>query len=169
MQITKQTPERLVVEQKNLLMQVIPWSLGGAGLLLALGMMDEYGIQSWYRMPYWLGGSVAVIGLLFALTVPLSYRTIFNRKNNQVRVQARRGIRVIYLEQYPLDTIEGIRIEEGQRSSRQGQVQARYRMTLSVLGEWVPLLPVWQDDLHDHRAVARQVQAFLGSKTNAEG
>lgn len=161
MQITHQSQDRLVIEQKNMLMQIVPWAIGGAGLLLTLGMMDEYGMQSWYRTPYWLGATIAAIGLLVGLTVPVSYKAVLNRRANRVTVQARRGVRTVYYEQYPLGAIDGVRIEQGQPRTRQGESQPRYRLAISVLTDWVALLPDWGEDLHDHKAVARQVQAFL--------
>ncbi len=161
MQITQPSAERLIIEQKNMLMQILPWSIGGAGLLLTLGMIDEYGVQSWYRMPYWLGATFAALGLLFALTVPQHHKVVFNRLANRVTVQAKRGIRVVYFEQYPLDTVQSIRIEQGQKPARNGQPLIRYRLSISVLDQWVPLLIAWQEDLEEHQQAAGYVQAFI--------
>jgi hypothetical protein len=161
MQITHHTAERLTVEQKNMLMQILPWAIGGAGLLLTLGMIDEYGVQSWYRTPYWLGAVVASLGLFFAVTFPSHHKVVLNRPANRVTVQAKRGIRVVYYEQYPLDTVQELRIEEGQKAGRDGNPLTRYRLAISVLDQWVPMLPLWQEDLEEHQRVAGYVQAFL--------
>jgi hypothetical protein len=165
MEITQHTSEKLVIEQKNSLQSIIPLAIGGAGLLLTLGMIREYGVQAWYRTPYWLGGTIAFIGILFALMVPESYRTVFHRLADRVTVQVKRGMRVVQYETYPLSAIDGVRIEQGQATNKQGETEIRYRLAISVVEQWVPLLPKWQGDLYEHQSVAQQVQAFLAEPT----
>lgn len=165
MEITHYTSEKLVIEQKNSLARIVPLAIGGAGLLLTLGMINQYGVQAWYRTPYWLGAAVALSCLLIGLTIPPAYKTVLNRLADRVTIQVKRGMRVVQYEQYPLSAIDSVRIEQGNATSNQGESKTRYRLAISILEQWVPLLPKWQQDLHEHQSIAQQVQAFLAEPT----
>jgi len=161
MEIKKHTSDHLVLEDSNWLMQILPLVIGGAGLLLVLGTMKEYGVESWYRGTYLMGGLSVALGILFYLAVPASYKTTLFRTANRMTVSAKRGIRVVYYEHYPLSSIKGVRIEQRTIPGKKGEKLVRFRLAMEVMDKWVPVIPKLSKEVSELEPLARELQAFL--------
>lgn len=73
MEITQESRELVVGEQRSFMPGVISIAAIGAGLSLTLGAVKSYGFQAWYRTYYWLG-------LLIALVAGAAYLTLFSAR-----------------------------------------------------------------------------------------
>ena len=161
MEISKQSEQVLVLEQKNGLGRIIPLAIGLAGLLLTLGMMREYGVQSWYRTPYWLGAVIAAAGLLIFITIPFSVHAKLDRKAGKLILQSKRGFRTESYQSFPLAEVKSVRVEQANFSRQGGPEESRYRVAVQIFDEWVPLSPKFRRELYPHQQAAGQIQAFL--------
>jgi len=166
MELTQETPQLLVVERKNSLLRMLPLAIGGAGLLLTLSMMKEYGVQAWYRTPYWLGALIATVSVLVYLLVPQQLSAKFDRKKGKATLQVKRGIRLAHYQQYALSGISSVRVEQAE--VRKGdEVQNRYRVSMQVDGQWIPVLPGFRPNLYPHQFLAGKLQAWLNEEDQA--
>ena len=168
MEIKKHTSEHLVIEHGSWLMRMVPLVIGGAGLLLILGTMKEYGVQSWYRGTYLMGGLSVALGLLFYVAVPESFKTSLVRTANRMTVSAKRGIRMVYYEHYPLSSIKSVRIEQRTVPNKKGNQEVRFRLAIQIMDEWVPVVPKLVKNVSELEPVARQLQAFLLAESEEE-
>lgn len=86
-------------------------AIGGAGMLLLLSSIREYGLQSWYRLPYWFGG-------LMALAALISYSFFFPRikmtwiRNGMLSLRHHRGIRLVERHEMPLTEVKDVSIRD---------------------------------------------------------
>lgn len=168
MEISKQTPEQLHVVERNTMIQILPLAIGLAGLLLTMGMMKEYGFQSWYRTPYWLGGVVATIGFLIWLFIPKSSIARFDKRRNRISIEVKRGLRTIAYQKLPLEEVTAIRLE--QASFQKGdKEEARYRISMQLFEEWVPVLPEFKPDLYKHQVTVNSLNGFLNLENKPVG
>lgn len=94
------------------LWDVMTLAIGGAGLLLMLSAMKEYGVQSWYRLPYWFGGLVALSATgLYGLYLPRFKMTWI--RDGMVSWQKRQGWRTVAQGSIPFDQVRDITVEAG--------------------------------------------------------
>lgn len=81
-------------------------------MLLAFSSMKQYGIQSWYRLPYWLGAVVALASLgIYGLYMPRIRMTWI--KDGQVRFRRYQGWRLRETHTFSFDTIKGVTVRDG--------------------------------------------------------
>lgn len=161
MEISKQTTDQLHLREENSMLGLIPLAIGLAGLILTMGMMKEYGMQAWYRMPYWLGGVIAVIGIFFWLFIPKSGKARFDKRKEAVNIELKRGLRTVGYQTYPLQEVQAVRLEEA-TFRKKDQEETRYRLAMQLFDEWVPVLPEFRPDLYAHQQAASSLIGFLG-------
>ncbi|MEO1449038.1 MAG: hypothetical protein AAFV07_05885 [Bacteroidota bacterium] len=87
-------------------------AVGGAGLLLMLSAMKQYGFQSWYRLPYWFGGLTALAALIpYGLFLPRIQMTWM--RGGMVTWKRRKGLRLVEEKSLPLEQVQAVVIEDG--------------------------------------------------------
>jgi len=112
LEITDIGPRHLVLEEKPPLARLILVSVAGAGLLLTLGTMKEYGWQSWYRLTYWLGALVALLAGVGWGLWGRSTRCEVRLETRRLRLWYRQGLRTALDRTIHLDRIQGLEMEQ---------------------------------------------------------
>ncbi|MEL6627308.1 MAG: hypothetical protein AAFS00_03920 [Bacteroidota bacterium] len=160
MEIKQPSRDELIVLEKPFLSWLIPLSIAGAGLMLILGSMKQYGIQAWYRTTYMLGGALAFWGVLYLLIGPKGSSVKLNREESTMIVEHKKGVRVLVKRYIFMQEVEQIRIEQKQNPKRPSQ-KLQYRLAANVAGEWVALTHWSNSQLYDFEQAAKQIQAFV--------
>ena len=157
LEITEHTAHRLVLAKKNWLTKVIIWALFLAGISLTLASIKTYGMQSWYRLTYWLGGLMAVASLLSYTFKNRSSKSILDKETNKLTIYFTRGWINNQVLSFDLDKIQGLRIE------KKGN-PPKFRLSLQLdQDKWHPLQQVNQRQLNELEQVGKKIQAFLSS------
>ena len=86
MDITQHTAHKMILEQKNLLLQGMLAALFIAGISLTLGTAKHFGIQSTYRFTYWIGGVLALASLGGFTFMVKSSKAVFDKELNSFKL-----------------------------------------------------------------------------------
>ncbi|GAB4410187.1 MAG: hypothetical protein OHK0039_14420 [Bacteroidia bacterium] len=157
MNIRLYTGDRLILEKSPPLLRLVFVSIAGAGVLLVLATMKEYGVQSWYRLTYWLGALVAVVaGAAYALWGE-SASLEASRVSERLLVRRRLGMRLAIDRNLSLRALRGVEVEDSPRG---------WRLVLLLDGgERLPVLQAYTRDEDATRAAARRLAAFIDPDT----
>lgn len=156
LEITDIGPQHLVVEEKPPLGRLVLVSIAGAGLLLTLGTIKEYGWQSWYRLTYWLGALVALLAGAGWVVWGRSTRTEVRLAQRRLYHRQRRGLLPGTTQQVHLSRVQGLDWET------QAGTRPRYRLWLvQTDGSRMPLSHRFTPDEAGLRSVAARLQAYL--------
>lgn len=155
MDISQHTREKLVIEQRSLVLQGIFAALFIAGISLTLGTARHFGIQSTYRFTYWMGGLMALTSIgAFTFLIKTS-KAVFDKELNKFQLFHRKG----WVKKQILDTslkdIQGIRIDQ------KGQ-PPKFRLSVrNTEDKWFALQQNNTRDLKKLEYLGKHIQAFL--------
>ncbi|MCI4668601.1 MAG: hypothetical protein MRZ79_10745 [Bacteroidia bacterium] len=153
------SPRQLIVENRPFLEQLIPLAIAGAGLMLIVGSIKEYGPQSYYRFTYIFGAIMMFWGVLYLIAGPKMSKVSLDLDTGKMEVTHKQGIRMLVKRFISLNAIEQIRIEERMKKRAR---KPSYRLAVKLKEEWVPVSHWSNRDLTSHEEAAKSLQRFVG-------
>lgn len=157
MEITTHTKDRLVIEDKSWLARVFILSLAGAGLLLTMASIREYGFQAWYRLTHWFGMVMAVGGLIAYTRIVFTLKLEISSPDQYGTLSQLKGFTWKPVKSFNPSDISELKIEKKQIRHREG-----YRLTAKIQEEWIPLQSSFSHDFSEVEQAARALQGILG-------
>lgn len=152
MEITTHTRDQLVLEDKRWLSKVFIIAFAGAGCLLTLSSIREYGIQGWYRMTHWMGVVMGAGGILLYSSLIFNLRLEISRVHGKGTLSMLKGFSWKEVASFELSELSELKIERQTIGHRQG-----YRLLANIKGDWVPLQQAFS---HDYSAVEQAGKAL---------
>ena len=135
MEILQQTKETLVLEDKSSILRIFFAALIMTGLLLPLVTMREFGIQSYYRFTYWIGGFLLLGGVLGFRFLYHQSRMSLELPEKRISLEHMQGWKVMGSQEIYFHQIEEIRVAERQHKGR-----SEYRLELKHKNQgWIPV------------------------------
>lgn len=156
MEITTHTRDLLVLEDKHWVGRVFVLAVGGAGILLLLSSMKEYGPQAWYRLTHWMGALLAVGAALVYVRTVFTIRLEVSKLHNKIRISRLRGLRWEEIRQAQLSDFTDIRIERKSLGAR-----ILYRLAIRLKEEWVPVQHGFSLDFTQVEQAGKAVQRIF--------
>lgn len=158
MEITQHTDQKLVIEQRNLLMQGILASLFIAGISLVVGSAKHFGLQATYRFTYWIGGVLALAALGGFTFLAKTTKVIFDKESNNLKIYHRKGwIKKLILDKSLAD-IGSVRIDQKGNPPK-------FRLSVQDKEDkWYALQQNNIRDLKKLEYLGKHIQAFLEDK-----
>ncbi len=156
MEITTHTKDLLVLEDKRWVGRVFILAVGGAGILLLLSSMKEYGPQAWYRLTHWMGALLAVGATLVYVRTVFTIRLEVSRLHDKVRLSRLRGMNWEEIRQAPVSELTDLRIERKISGGR-----TLYRLAIRLKEEWVPVQHGFSLDFTQVEQAGKAVQRVL--------
>lgn len=155
MEITQHTAQKLVIEQRNLLMQGIIASLFIAGISLVVGSAKHFGVQATYRFTYWFGGVLA-LGALGGFTfLAKTTKAVFDKETNNLKIYFRKGWTKKVILDKALSDISSVRIDQKGNPPK-------FRLSIQDQeSKWYALQQNNIRDLKKLEYLGKHVQAFL--------
>lgn len=160
MEIKQPSAQKLILTESQFIRQLVPLAVSGAGLMLIVGSIREYGIQSWFRTTYWGGAVVMVMGAIYFLFGPWSSRIELNVGIGELGYRIRRGIRTYDQQQVKLSQISEVRIEQLDPNHLKGR-RPHYRLAAQIDGTWTPLNHWSQGNTYDYELAGKKLTAFI--------
>lgn len=160
MEVKQISPRQLIVENRPFLEQLIPLAVAGAGLMLILGSIKEYGPQSYYRFTYVFGALMVFWGALYLLVGPKMSKVFLDLDTGKMEVTHKQGIRMLVKRFISIHAIEQIRIEERRKKRAR---KPSYRLAVKLEEEWVPITHWAAKDLNTYQEAASRLQGFVGA------
>lgn len=157
MEITVHTKDLLVIEDKNKLAIVFIIAIAGAGLLLTLASMKEYGVQAWYRMTHWLGVLMVVGGGLVFTRFNFSLKLELSLLHQKGTISRLRGFSWELVASFTPSDISELKIEKQKVGHREG-----FRLLANINNEWIPLQKSSSYDYMEVEQAAKALQLMLG-------
>ncbi len=111
MEITYHTRDTLILEDKRALARVFILAFAGAGILLTLSSIQEYGFQAWYRLTHWGGALMAISGALIYLRTTFIRRVQVSALHNEVIISTLRGFSWTDNESFEATSVKELTIE----------------------------------------------------------
>ena len=167
METTSLSPQKLQIEDRPLLMRMLFLALSGAGLMLIIGTIREYGVQSWYRFTYIAGIVMGIAGLVVFFRIVKGFRIVFDKQADRVHFQEMIGFKVHKQASYPLSAYRELRMERKKMgiNALNDQEVYHYRIAARFEGKgWVPFTPHFQKKPHDLKAVVGSVNMFMAMR-----
>jgi len=161
MDVKQISRKQLILESKPFLEQLIPIAVAGAGLMLIVGSIKEYGVQSYYRFVYIVGAFMLFMGILYLLVGPKGSKAFVDLSTGKMTVTHRQGIRLLVKRIISIKAIQEIRIEERKpKNARSSQ----YRLAVRLEEEdWVPITHWKHKDIASYQEAARSLQGFVNA------
>lgn len=158
MDITHHTSQKLVIEQRNLLLQGILASLFIAGISLVVGSAKHFGIQATYRFTYWMGGILGIASLGGFTFLVKTSKVIFDKELNNIKLYHRKGWLKRQILDKPLTEIKSVRIDQKGNPPK-------FRLSVQDQdAKWYALQQGNVRDLKKLEYVGKHIQAFLEGK-----
>ncbi|MEO0895963.1 MAG: hypothetical protein AAFY71_06165 [Bacteroidota bacterium] len=154
------SPNELIVENKPFLEQIIPIAIAGAGIMLIIGSIREYGIQSYYRFTYIMGAIMLFWGSVYVLIAPKASVIHMTIRNGQMRVKHRQGIRMIVDRLISIPAITKVRIEQEEKGKKR-RGRPAFRLSVELKDQWVPISHWSKRPVEDHQQAAKNILAFV--------
>ncbi|MDP5172298.1 MAG: hypothetical protein NWR72_18785 [Bacteroidia bacterium] len=156
MEITLHTKDTLVLEDSSWLAKVFLLAFAGAGILLTLTSIKEYGFQAWYRLTHWFGTLMAISGLLVFLKRIFTIRLELSRIYGTVRISQLRGYRWTELYLFDIKDVTELKIERKVTGSRE-----QFRLSIKAKGDWIPIQKSFSNDFSRIEQAAKVLQVML--------
>ncbi len=155
MEITTRGPQQLILEDKSPILRIVLSALVMAGLILPLATMKEFGPQSYYRLTYWMGGLLIILGAVSILFLYRSSQLHLDQEADRIWLLSKKGIRTVFRKEFRLSLIDDIRIEQHPR-------QEQYRITIHHIETgWHPISHRYQGDLSHIQQAANGLRSYL--------
>lgn len=162
MEIKQPSSRKLILTESQFIRQLVSLAVAGAGLMLIIGSIREYGPQAWYRTTYWGGALFMVMGTIYFLLGPWTSRIEVDLDLGQLAYKIRRGVRTHSQRDVPLEQIDQIRIEQltpQQAKSR----QTHFRLSANINGTWTPLNHWAPGNTYDYELGGKRLSAFISA------
>lgn len=156
MEITESTQHRLAIEDKSWLQRVFFIAFGGAGLLLLMSSINQYGIQAWYRLTHWMGALMAIGALLIYARSIFTLKFEVSLNYQQAKLSRLRGWNWEPLQTWPLAEITDLRIDRKVQGGRE-----RFRLAVLANGNWLPIQRGFSNDFTQTEQAAKALQTYL--------
>lgn len=166
MNVKQISPRQLILEIRPFLDQLIPLAIAGAGLMLIIGSIKEYGPQSYYRFTYVFGAFMAFWGVLYLVVGPKFSKTFLDLDTGKMEVTHKQGIRMLVKRFITIRAIEQIRIEERQKKRAK---RPQYRLAVKLEEDWVPISHWSNKDLNSFQEAARSLKGFINASKKEFG
>lgn len=157
MEITTNTKDLLVIEDKSWLARVFILALAGAGILLTMASMREYGFQAWYRLTHWFGVVMAIGGLIVYTRIIFTLKLEISTIHQKGSLSRLKGFTWEPIKSFTPSDISELKIEKQKIGHREG-----YRLTAKIGEEWTPLQSSFSHDFSEVEQAAKAVQIILG-------
>lgn len=159
MEILQRTKEDLVLEDKSSILRILFAALIMTGLLLPLVTMREFGIQSYYRFTYWIGGVLLLGGVLGFRFLYHQSRLSLNLAEKRISLEHMQGWKVIESQELYFHQIDDIRVAE-----RKDPKRTSYRIELHHKQQgWLPVHQKYRKDGTGIRNSAQVLKGYLDS------
>lgn len=156
MEITTHTRDLLVLEDKRWLSRVFILAFAGAGLLLTLSSIREYGIQGWYRMTHWMGMVMAFGGILLYSRLVFTLKLEVSKVHGRGTMSMLKGFRWRQISNFELTELSELKIERQTMGHRKG-----YRLAAKIGEEWIPLQQAFSHDYSEVEQAGKALQIIL--------
>lgn len=157
MEITTHTKDLLVIEDKSWLARVFILALAGAGLLLTMASMREYGFQAWYRLTHWFGVLMAVGGLISYTRIVFTLKLEISKIHQKASLSRLKGFSWEQIKTFSPADISELKIEKQKIGHREG-----FRLTAKIKEDWTPLQSSFSHDFSEVEQAAKVLQYMLG-------
>lgn len=157
MEITTHTKDLLVIEDKSWLARVFILALAGAGILLTMASMREYGFQAWYRLTHWFGVVMAVGGLISYTRIVFTLKLEISNIHQKGILTRLKGFTWEPIKTFKPADISELKIERQKIGHREG-----YRLVAKIQDEWTPLQSSFSHDFSEIEQAAKALQLTLG-------
>lgn len=157
MEITTHTKDLLVLEDKSWLARVFILSLAGAGLLLTMASMREYGFQAWYRLTHWFGVLMTVGGIISYTRIVFTLKLEISTIHQKASISRLKGFYWTQIKSFDPADISELKIERQTIGHREG-----FRLTAKIKDEWTPLQTSFSHDFMEVEQAAKVLQVALG-------
>lgn len=145
------------MEDKSWLARVFILALAGAGLLLTMASMREYGFQAWYRLTHWFGVLMAVGGLISYTRIIFTLKLEISRVHQKGSLSRLKGFSWEHIKSFDPADISELKIEKQTIGHREG-----FRLTARIKEEWTPLQSSFSHDFAEVEQAAKALQIILG-------
>lgn len=156
MEITHHTRDSLILEDRSWVARVFIIALAGAGILLTLSSMREYGVQAWYRLTHWMGTLMAVAGALVYWRLVFNLRLEISLVHETLHLSRLRGFQWESLHQFALSEVTDLRIERKTLGPRE-----RFRLAIYAHGNWIPIQRSYSHDFGQVEQAGKALQTML--------
>ncbi|MEM6343785.1 MAG: hypothetical protein AAF927_07885 [Bacteroidota bacterium] len=157
MEILQRTKETLVLEDKSSILRIFFAALIMTGLLLPLVTMREFGIQSYYRFTYWIGGLLLLGGVLGFRFLYHQSRMSLNLDEKRISLEHMQGWKLLERKQIYFHQVEELRVAERTHKGRQ-----QYRLELKHKNQgWLPVHKRFRKDGLGIKNSAKVLQAYI--------
>jgi len=145
------------MEDKSWLVRVFILAFAGAGLLLTMASMREYGFQAWYRLTHWFGLVMALGGVILYSRIKFTLRLEISKTHQKGNLSLLKGFSWEQLKSFDPADISELIIEKRKKGNREG-----FRLKAKIKDEWIPLQTSFSYDFSEVEQAAKALQTALG-------